>query len=64
MELYYHISVGTLVWLLHNLTLDCELCLRDDRNHAIVYVHRLLPLSSSMDYVTHKAISGRLSLIS
>ena len=36
MELYYQISVGTLVWLLRNLTLYGELCLCDDRNDAIV----------------------------
>ena len=33
------------VWLLHNLTLDDKLCLRDDKNAAFVLTSPSLPMA-------------------
>ena len=39
------------VWLLRNLSLEGELCPRDGKNAAFLYVHHLLPLQASMENV-------------
>ena len=41
------------VWLLHYLTLDGKLCLRDDKNAAFVQLHTLLSWQASHDVRAH-----------
>ena len=51
-------------WLLHSLSLDGELCLRDGKNAAFVSVHHPLPLQASIENITPCAhLSRKLFLI-
>ena len=53
------------VWLLmlHNLTLDGKLCLRDDKNAAFGQLHHHVPWEASMENVP-EAVSDWLNPLS
>ena len=51
-------------WLLRNLSLDGEVCLRNDKNVAFLKVHHLKPVQASMENATLCARISRKQALS